>query len=700
MDVCSSSFALAIIVAKSAPSVLDHTFTSHDLFGRRCLVAWVWSILSVVLLWLLLLVVGLFIGLLVDRGRLSVNLPREDLPLFRELTGLPAGQEADVVDRAPLQNPAADPAATGDAMRPPKSEVPTTIHLSHDELGILPSVWRARHVFGGGALAWLFHNVELLQSNILAAMTLLLSGGLLLTARAIALSQLRQAAQRAALESVASLRRNVHRQALRLGAEDLDGSGLTMAKQMFVVDIESLRHNLAKRIECDVRFSLELFCLAVMAVSIQPLMSAQFLLFLGVVWYHLERQRHQAEAARQLAAEQAESELREQADGFQSARLVRGLGIEQVEHDHFVNHLNRFHDLATRAMRATAAARHLRGRDIAACAAVGALLLFILTTRVLVQEGGLSFAETCVFLAIGVLAIPGTVVLRSRSASLHAAIVTAEKIQTFLEQIPSVSQAVGARFLQPLGKILHLDSVTYRSPAGRQLLNELDLTLTAGRTYSLVSLDPVECHALVSLLPRFIEPQTGRILFDGEDIAWATLESLRAETIFVGADDPLLPGNILDNIRGGRTDYTLQQAMEAAKLTHAHNFIVTLFDGYESNVPDRADRMDVSQRFRLGLARAMIRNPAVLIIEEPRVSLDEDTKNLLADAYDRICRDRTVIFLPGRMSTVRLCDQVIVLNEGRVAAIGPQAKLVSISPIYRHWEYVNFNEFRHHVVEN
>jgi ABC-type multidrug transport system fused ATPase/permease subunit len=186
------------------------------------------------------------------------------------------------------------------------------------------------------------------------------------------------------------------------------------------------------------------------------------------------------------------------------------------------------------------------------------------------------------------------------------------------------------------------------------------------------------------------------VLFDGEDIAWATLESLRAETVFVGANEPLLPGSVLDNIRGGRDEYTLQQVTEAAKITHAHNFIIKLVDGYESDLPERADQMEASPRFRLSLARAIIRNPAVLIIEEPRESLDDDSKALLADAYERICKGRTVIFLPGRLSTVRRSDQVIVLHEGRVAAIGPQAKLVSVSPIYRHWEYVNFNnEFRH-----
>ena len=88
-----------------------------------------------------------------------------------------------------------------------------------------------------------------------------------------------------------------------------------------------------------------------------------------------------------------------------------------------------------------------------------------------------------------------------------------------------------------------------------------------------------------------------------------------------------------------------------------------------------------------------------MLIEEPSGTLDEDTKTLLVDAYDRICRDRTVIFLPSRMSTVRRTDQIIVLHEGKVVAFGPQAKLVTQSPVYRHWEYLNFNEYRHDTDE-
>jgi ATP-binding cassette subfamily B protein len=692
------------IVANTVPNVLDHILPSHDLYRRRCLVVWIWSLLSVVLLLLLLLVAGLLIGLLADRGRLTIELPKDQVARFRELTGLPAGAEVDPPTVAadgqggdvPVAADSTEPATPDAAADLAAREKPSLVHVSYLEYGILPAVWRSRDAWWGESLAWLFRHVELLQSNILAAMTLLLVGAILWTARHVCLSRLRAQARHVALEAVAPTRRNVHRQALRLGPEDLDGTGRANATELFVVDVENVRRGLARWIETDIRFPLELLCLALVAVSIQPLVAAQFLLFLGIAWYYLEAQDRRIESEGHQAANLANEELRHQSAGFQSARLVRGLGIEQMDHDHFATQLLKFHDLARRQDDFRDQSQFRRPRDVAACAAIGAFLLFILTTHILLQQSALSIASGSVFVATWLLAVPGTKALRRRRAVMHQASEAADKIQKYLDQIPTVSQAVGAHFLQPLTKSIHFDSVTYRNRAGHVLLDSLDLVLEAGRTYSLVSLDPLESIALASMLPRFIEPQRGRILFDGEDIAWATLESLRAETVFVGADEPLLPGTVLDNIRGGRSDYTLQQATEAAKLTHAHNFIVKMFDGYESELPERADLMDVAQRFRLGLARAMVRNPAVLIIEEPRIALDEDTKALLADAYDRICRDRTVIFLPGRMSTVRRSDQVLVLNEGRIAAIGPQSKLVNMSPIYRHWEYVNFNEFRHH----
>ena len=681
-------------MATSAPSSLDKIYAPRDLFRGRTRRAWVWSVLAVLLLLPFIMVCGLFAGLMIERGRLSVELPREVVPRFTKLTGLPAGVGTTLPNRVkPQAGEAAPEDNVVDAAPPTGSE--NFVHVSHVEMGILPAVWHSRDRWWGRGLAWLFRRCEWLQSNVLATILLLAVGALLATARAWCLMHHRRECLRAALEAVSAPRRNLHRQVLRLGPEDLDGSGLSLAGRLFTTEIEDVRRGLARWIERDTRYPLELACLLAVVLSIQPFLAAQTLLLGGAMWYILDMEWRQAEQHRRLTADRAAGELRGMEDGFRTARLVRGLGIEQSQHDQFASQLLRHHDLAVQEDLATEAATHPRTLVVATCCGVAAFLMFLLAMKVLLLQGELTTATGGTFVVAWGLVFLALKACWQRMTARHEAAVAAENIHRYLEQIPAVGQAVGAKFFQPLARTLHFDSVTYRLPHGGTLLDGLDLKLEAGRTYALISVNPLEARALVSLLPRFIEPQSGRILFDGEDIAWATLESLRAEAVVVGADDPPLAGTVLDNIRGGRDEYTLQQATDAAKTTHAHNFIVKLFNGYETVLTGRDDALDAGQRFRLALARAVLRNPAVLIIEEPRENLDEDTKALLADAYDRICVNRTVFFLPGRLSTVRRCEEVVVLHEGRVAAIGPQSRLVNLSSIYRHWEYLNFNEFRH-----
>jgi ABC-type multidrug transport system fused ATPase/permease subunit len=196
------------------------------------------------------------------------------------------------------------------------------------------------------------------------------------------------------------------------------------------------------------------------------------------------------------------------------------------------------------------------------------------------------------------------------------------------------------------------------------------------------------------LLPRFIEPTQGRVLFDGQDIAWGTLESIRAEVLYVGGDDPVLNGTVAENLICGESRYSLNDATEAAKLAHAHSFIVQLPQGYETVLGEHGLTLLPGQAFRLNLARAILRNPAVMIIEEPNVLLDEDTKGMIDDCYQRLAHNHTLIFLPSRISTVRRCQQVVLLHEGRIEAVGTHSELKRDSELYRHWDYIRFNSFR------
>jgi ABC-type multidrug transport system fused ATPase/permease subunit len=173
---------------------------------------------------------------------------------------------------------------------------------------------------------------------------------------------------------------------------------------------------------------------------------------------------------------------------------------------------------------------------------------------------------------------------------------------------------------------------------------------------------------------------------------------LRNETVFVGGADPFLTGSVRENIACGRPEYSLQDVTAAAKQVHASKFVLDLPQGYETVIGEHGEQLDAGQSFRLGLARAVLRNPALMIVEEPLAALDEDTKALLDDAYNRVVRNRTVIFLPSRLSTIKRCDRVVVLHQGRVEAVGPHSELVRTSQLYRHWEYLRFNAISRELV--
>jgi len=272
--------------------------------------------------------------------------------------------------------------------------------------------------------------------------------------------------------------------------------------------------------------------------------------------------------------------------------------------------------------------------------------------------------------------------------------VRAAEVIAFINRVPLVSQAPGASFLEPMSRSLIFDQVMFSPVQYPGLIRGLDLRISFGETLALLSLQREAAFAVASMIPRFIDPDQGQILIDGHDIRVATLESLRAEAIMVGGNDPVFNATVLENITCGQSDITRQQALDAAKLVHADHFVRTLSKGYETLLGEHGVALDRGQVFRLSLARAIVREPALLVIEEPGIMLDASTKAMLDDAYQRISGNRTVIFLPTRLSTVKKCSRIVLIHDGKVAVDGGHDQLVRSSELYRHWEYVRFNPFR------
>jgi ATP-binding cassette subfamily B protein len=219
------------------------------------------------------------------------------------------------------------------------------------------------------------------------------------------------------------------------------------------------------------------------------------------------------------------------------------------------------------------------------------------------------------------------------------------------------------------------------------------MRIAAGERIGLVGTDPAETHAVVYLLARFFDPTGGEIRIDDKNLKWLTFESIRSQIGVVVQPNLIFNDTVANNIGCGDPTYSIPQIIEAAKIAHAHQFIQKLPYGYETPIGEMGSSLRIGEEFRIALARAILRDPAMYVIEEPDMPLDDDTKDLLDDTFARILPGKTVLFLPHRISTIRSCDRVYLIHRGRVEAFGEHRELIAHSDLYKHLHYIEFNEF-------
>jgi len=276
---------------------------------------------------------------------------------------------------------------------------------------------------------------------------------------------------------------------------------------------------------------------------------------------------------------------------------------------------------------------------------------------------------------------------------LHRARSAAKVLFAFLDRRGDVSQVVGAEFLPPLAKSLQFDEVTLREPGTNHLLlDRVSLTIRAAARVALIGADESEKQALIYLLPRFLDPTSGEIRIDDHNLRWVTLDSLRAQIGMVLQQSLIFNDSVANNIGCGDPGYTLPQIIEAAKIAHAHQFIQKLPRGYETVIGDLGYSLSLAEQYQIALARAVLRDPALLIIEEPTAPLSEEVKELMDDSYARMLPGRTTIFIPHRATTIRSCNQIVLLHKGRVQAAGEHRELLAENELYRHLHYLEFHE--------
>ena len=418
------------------------------------------------------------------------------------------------------------------------------------------------------------------------------------------------------------------------------------------------------------------FDFALIAISVTPFLLIFVMRFKGAV--------KRATRAVRLAQTDVVALLQED---FQSIRVVKAFENQGLEE-------NRLGVASNTTVTAALKARQIKSLLSPVVSVVVACCVAIVLWRGagLILAGAMTVGSLTVFLAYLNKFFKPVQDLAKMTNAIAQTTVAIERVRTLLDIDAVIPDPPNPVPCGPLKGALAFENVHFAYDPSNPVLKGVNFAIGPGQKLGIVGVTGGGKSTIMSLIPRFYDPGNGTVRIDGVDVREYALADLRKQIGYVLQDTVLFRGTIHENIAYGRANATEQEVEEAAKIANAHDFIVAMPKGYETMVGERGLTLSGGQRQRIGIARAIIRDSPVLLLDEPTAALDAESEKLVMEATERMMKGRTVVTIAHRLATIQDADKIIVLKDGVVCEQGTHVELVALGGVYAELNRVQFEE--------